>query len=136
MQLYMEADIPLPDEGRLMEKSTSPDPDRSRVSYRDAGAATRQALQRAANASPRLNGTDYRTLGAVLALTTTYSKLEAETYLAGISSLACLNVEDRRRVAKSLKVLRGHGIIEYSPRMHRAKDVWTVVGIPAAPVPA
>lgn len=88
-----------------------------RVAYAEAGAAIRQAHQRARRAG--LGERQWRTLSAVIDRTASYSKLEDRTFLAAIAD-DVFGADDPTRwqmnkVAEDLKALAAAGIIEREP---------------------
>jgi hypothetical protein len=97
------------------------------VPYKEIGAAWRLIFQRAAQG--KLNGTDWRVLGAVTSLTATYSKLYDKTSVAQIASLADLDRTDSNlsRTKKALKKLAGLDLIEYQPARKHGEH--TLVGL-------
>jgi len=86
---------------------------RRRVTYAQAGTAYRDTLTRARNVRPRLKAADWAVLGAVFALTTSYSKTSDRTYVAVIAELAGYH---ERTVRDSLIKLDEHGVIRWKPR--------------------
>jgi hypothetical protein len=99
-------------------------PRRNRVTYVEAGAAMRLAFERAstvgeARGKSRLNGSDWRVLAAVVALTASYSKLEDTVYTGIVARMAGFRGPNEdtnaRRARRILKKLASLGIIEYEP---------------------
>jgi hypothetical protein len=78
----------------------------------------------------RVNGTQWRVLTAVLALTATYSKQFDETYVARIAELADLDHDDPslKRTKRALKVLSQQNLIIYRPAVRHGQG--TVIGLP------
>ncbi|HXH89710.1 MAG TPA: SgrR family transcriptional regulator [Gaiellaceae bacterium] len=94
-----------------------------RVSYRDAGAAMREALGRAGAAD--LSLADRKVLDAVLAATVSYSKLWDQLPLAQIAEAAACSTRQARR---SLQRLSEAGIVVYVPG--RGSGNLSRVGLP------
>lgn len=91
-----------------------------------AGAAQRAASARANQLADQLTGRDHRVLGAVYALTTTYSKLTEFVYTAKVAELAGI---DRSDAGRSIRKLATLGIIVWVPgRGRRSKSL---IGVPA-----
>jgi hypothetical protein len=96
------------------------------------GEVTRDVLERAARSLPRLNGTQWRVLSAVVGLTATYSKLLDSTYVAKIAELADLDAKDLtlKNTKRSLKMLVERGLIEYDPANKHGER--TLIGLTGA----
>jgi len=94
-----------------------------RVSYRDAGAAMRKALERARAVD--LSPADRKVLDAVLAATVSYSKLWDRLPLAQIAEDAACSTRQARR---SLQRLSEAGIVVYAPG--RGSGNLSRVGLP------
>lgn len=98
-----------------------------RVAYPAAGRAQRQAIRRAR--AQRCGLEEQVTLGAVMALTTTYSKLAEEVEVEEVAEEAGLH---RTNATAALRSLRDKQVIGY--RAARGPGARVRVGLPAAEV--
>jgi len=98
------------------------------VSYAEMGAVTRLIFQRATVL--RLNGTRWRVLAAVVALTATFSKYYDSTFVARIAQMADLDRTDRtlKVTKKTLRYLASVGLIVYEPAERDGQR--TLIGLP------
>jgi hypothetical protein len=106
-----------------MTKQTS-DAFGSRDGYAVVGAATRQAITRAVNAS--LTHGELRTLLAVIDLTSSWSRLGDRVYVADVAARARMTP---RHVRDCLTALATTGIITWAPR--RGHSVRSYLALPA-----
>jgi hypothetical protein len=95
--------------------------------YRDAGLHLRQVIARATRA--RLNGTQWRVLGAVVSSTLSYSKRYDRTFVARIAEMADLDRKDPRstETRRALRHLAKTELISYEPG--RKDGAKTLIGI-------
>lgn len=87
-----------------------------RVAYLEAGAAMRQALERAVVMAEYLKPRDWRVLLAVINLTASYSKISDETSVGQVSELSGVS---ESRAAESLRRLDAAGVIVWKPTRTR-----------------
>ena len=99
--------------------------------YREVGDALRQSLTRAR--ASKLNGSQWRVLAVVVDLTASRSKLKDHTWCEYIAEQAGFGsgLEPTKRAARTLRKLRGLGVIDYVGGSKKPKR-WTVVGLPPA----
>ena len=105
---------------------------RPRSRYSEASAAMRRALLRADGAE--LTGREWRTLGAVLILTASYSRTSDYVYVADVARLTTV---DERHVRRALHRLAELGVILWEPGRGRSKP--SLLGLPEGkrgPLPA
>lgn len=97
------------------------------IAYKEAGAATRLAFQRATRL--RIKQSEWRVLAAVIGLTLSRSKYYDRTYVAQIAEHAGLDRTDHtlKCTKKALKSLRELRIISYDPATKHGE--MTVVGV-------
>jgi hypothetical protein len=95
-----------------------------RVSYRDAGAAQRQAHDRA-RACTDLTFADWKVLDNVLDKTTSFSKLADHVFQADLARGV-----SPRQVRRSLRRLAGRGVLAYTSGLGAGNP--TVVAVPPA----
>lgn len=81
-----------------------------RVAYLEAGAAMRQALERAVVMAEYLKPRDWRVLLACIHLTTSYSKISDETSVGQVAGLSGVS---RSRTSESLNRLAAAGVIAW-----------------------
>jgi hypothetical protein len=106
------------------QRDPAADIPRGQVGYVTVGGAFRQAVERANEVRPRLNGRERAILDAVFVLTVSRSKLLDVSYNAAIAALA--SVEDMGTVRKALKKLSELGIIVYVHGNHYRKAVYAL----------
>lgn len=112
---------------------------RSRAPLADVQTATRQVLTSAAVADPPLRPRAWRVLAAVLALTSTWTKLEDTAGHTQIGALAGFDMDNghhRRNLARDLHDLADRGLIVYLPgsSIPGEKRTPSTVGLPRPPV--
>jgi hypothetical protein len=98
-----------------------------RDAYVDVGRAIRQAIARAAVATD-LSRAHHRTLEAVIAVVSSYSRLTDDVFVDQLAELAHLHPET---VKTSLRGLRDLGVVVYRGGQGRGRP--SLVGLPAAP---